>query len=683
MPSRIPSEIGAFLHATPPEARAPGAGAEARLADVSANEAVPTAGRAPIAEADPVDPAAIAGSDEAGVGWLPWGTAAFARAQASGRPVLLSIVTSWSAACRAQESELFGQPPRHPELIRLIRDLTVPIRVDADRRPDIADRYTDGGWPTTLLLTPEGDPLAGGTELDPSQLAAIITGASAALSTRRHELALRADALRAARRAAPDESAGATSGAAAASALVGQTSLKAAVADAAAGGAGGAAAGALAGAGAGAGAGVPAEAEAERNPDPEADLDEDFGDRAGSAAADEPGAAALAWITDCLLAAFDPEHGGFRLPGMDDAGAKFPHAGALAFALWQGTRTNDARLVELVLVTLERMAASGLSAPDGAFHRGCAAADWSEPDDAKLLETQAELIPLYLDAWTLSGADAFRTRALSCLDFVFHTLTDERHGGFFASQAADGSVDRLLLTDANARMVGALVRAGRVLDEPDLVARAVRALERLLPVVYQRRAGVAHLLVPAGVTGAASVPGATTASGSSTAPVAPAPSVSSVSSVLTASPALAALTGARRAPDADRAQVRGLLADQVLMSDALLDAGIAAGEPVYIELAEELMRSALRSLSHPSGGFADRIRSAAGAGDVGLLAEPLRPFGTNAAAARVLLRLGRDANRPDLLAAAHATLRWLHGTYREQGISSAELGLTLLEAAAR
>lgn len=600
MPSRIPSEIGAFLHATPPEARAPGAEAEPRLA----------------------------GSDEAGVDWLPWGTAAFARAQASGRPVLLSIVTSWSAACRAQESELFGPPPRHPDLIRLIRDLTVPIRVDADRRPDIADRYTDGGWPTTLLLTPEGDPLAGGTDLDDSQLAAVITGASAALSTRRHELALRADALRAAHRGSP-----------AATASAGATARELV---------------------------IPGQAS-----DPD--------DPAESAEPIQSGEAALAWITDCLLAAFDAEHGGFRLPGIDDAGAKFPHAAPLAFALWQGTRTDDARLVELALVTLERMAASGLSAPDGAFHRGCAAADWSEPDDAKLLETQAELIPLYLDAWTLSGADAFRARALSCLDFVFHTLTDERHGGFFASQAADGSVDRLLLTDANARMVGALVRAGRVLDEPDLVARAVRALERLLPVVYQRRAGVAHLLVPAGVPGAGlTIAGVTIARGQSPPPIPSAPSA------LPASPALAALAGsARRAPDADRAQVRGLLADQVHMSDALLDAGIAAGEPVYIELAEELMRSALRSHAHPSGGFADRIRSAAGAGDVGLLAEPLRPFGTNAAAARVLLRLGRDANRPDLLAAAQATLRSLQGTYREQGISSAELGLTLLEAAAR
>ena len=32
-----------------------------------------------------------------------------------------------------------------------------PIRVDADRRPDISDRYSLGGWPTTAFLTAEGD----------------------------------------------------------------------------------------------------------------------------------------------------------------------------------------------------------------------------------------------------------------------------------------------------------------------------------------------------------------------------------------------------------------------------------------------------------------------------------------------------------------------------------------------
>ena len=39
----------------------------------------------------------------------------------------------------------------------------VPVRVDADRRPDIGERYSLGGWPTTAFLTPDGRLVGGGT----------------------------------------------------------------------------------------------------------------------------------------------------------------------------------------------------------------------------------------------------------------------------------------------------------------------------------------------------------------------------------------------------------------------------------------------------------------------------------------------------------------------------------------
>ena len=42
-----------------------------------------------------------------------------------------------------------------------------PIRVDADRRPDLAERFGMGGWPSTVFLTPEGDWITGSTYMDP------------------------------------------------------------------------------------------------------------------------------------------------------------------------------------------------------------------------------------------------------------------------------------------------------------------------------------------------------------------------------------------------------------------------------------------------------------------------------------------------------------------------------------
>lgn len=41
-------------------------------------------------------------------------------------------------------------------VVRLVSERFIPIRVDADRRPDIADRYLSGGWPTTAVLSTNG-----------------------------------------------------------------------------------------------------------------------------------------------------------------------------------------------------------------------------------------------------------------------------------------------------------------------------------------------------------------------------------------------------------------------------------------------------------------------------------------------------------------------------------------------
>ena len=55
--------------------------------------------------------------------------------------------------------------------------------------------------------------------------------------------------------------------------------------------------------------------------------------------------------------------------------------------------------------------------------------------------------------------------------------------------------------------------------------------------------------------------------------------------------------------------VFGLSGDAILMAAGLLDLGEAAGQQVYLELAEELMRSCIRRFWEPgSGAFVDRIR---------------------------------------------------------------------------
>ena len=96
----------------------------------------------------------------AAIAWLPWRAESFARARAEGRPVLLFLAPSWCGHSAEMDSATFADT----EVAALVTAHFVAIRVDPDRRPDIAERYSLGGWPKTAFLTPDGDVLGGGTE---------------------------------------------------------------------------------------------------------------------------------------------------------------------------------------------------------------------------------------------------------------------------------------------------------------------------------------------------------------------------------------------------------------------------------------------------------------------------------------------------------------------------------------
>ena len=99
------------------------------------------------------------------VSWLPWGAAPFARARDEGKCVLLAIAAPWSAACRAMDERCYSDA----DIVAEINRWFVPVRVDADRRPDLLDRYELGGLPTTAFLDAEGQILGGGTFVPPER----------------------------------------------------------------------------------------------------------------------------------------------------------------------------------------------------------------------------------------------------------------------------------------------------------------------------------------------------------------------------------------------------------------------------------------------------------------------------------------------------------------------------------
>ena len=101
------------------------------------------------------------------VQWHAWGEAAFARAQAEDKPILLDIGAVWCHWCHVMDRESYEDP----EIAALINEHFVAVKVDRDERPDVDARYQaavsaisgQGGWPLTAFLTPDGRPYFGGT----------------------------------------------------------------------------------------------------------------------------------------------------------------------------------------------------------------------------------------------------------------------------------------------------------------------------------------------------------------------------------------------------------------------------------------------------------------------------------------------------------------------------------------
>ncbi len=100
------------------------------------------------------------------VDWYPWGKEAFEAAQQADKPVFLSIGYSTCHWCHVMAHESFEDT----DVAELLKDF-VCIKVDREERPDIDSVYMNvcqaltgsGGWPLTVLMTPEQKPFFAGT----------------------------------------------------------------------------------------------------------------------------------------------------------------------------------------------------------------------------------------------------------------------------------------------------------------------------------------------------------------------------------------------------------------------------------------------------------------------------------------------------------------------------------------
>jgi uncharacterized protein YyaL (SSP411 family) len=101
------------------------------------------------------------------VDWYPWGAEAFAKAKDEDKPIFLSIGYATCHWCHVMEHESFEDPI----VAALMNDAFVNIKVDREERPDIDQVYMSvcqmltgsGGWPLTIIMTPDKKPFFAAT----------------------------------------------------------------------------------------------------------------------------------------------------------------------------------------------------------------------------------------------------------------------------------------------------------------------------------------------------------------------------------------------------------------------------------------------------------------------------------------------------------------------------------------
>jgi len=99
-----------------------------------------------------IPPATCAPVAASAVPWLRDEAAAFELARHERRFVLLYLEAVWCHWCHVMDARTYAD---EGVIAALARDY-VPLRIDQDARPDLANRYRDYGWPATIVFDPEG-----------------------------------------------------------------------------------------------------------------------------------------------------------------------------------------------------------------------------------------------------------------------------------------------------------------------------------------------------------------------------------------------------------------------------------------------------------------------------------------------------------------------------------------------
>jgi uncharacterized protein len=444
------------------------------------------------------------------IAWMSWGAAAFDRARAEDKPILLSISAVWCHWCHVMDETSYSDSTA----IATINQRFVPVRVDNDRRPDVNARYNMGGWPTTAFLAPDGQILTGATYLPPHQLNRALEEIANFYATNKAAIAGR-----------------------------------------------------------------------DAPPSPQI---------AVGKASEEIDVSVPVRLADAMYGNFDAEFGGFG------DSPKFPQPELLEFLLLEWRAAQDRRCYDMLVETLLGMARGGTyDHIEGGFFRYSTTRDWSVPHFEKMAEDHGGLLRVLAQLETLAPSRDIRAALVSSIRFVRATLRDPETSLFAGSQDADEAyfelpleerrerevpfVDRTSYTNWTCGLAGALLFAGRALDDELLVREGGETLDAVAERLIDADGLAYHVLRP----------GATP-------------------------------------------EVRGLLTDQVAYLRASIDAHEVTGEERFLNRARDMADRMLALFQAPDGGFFDRIELEE---TIGRLDRSDRPIADNGVLAENLLRL--------------------------------------------
>src|SRR6201982_2062660 len=315
--------------------------------------------------------------------WHEWGEEAFAAARRENKPMLLDIGAVWCHWCHVMDRESYDDP----EVAAIVNEHFVAVKVDRDERPDIDSRYQSavqavsgqGGCRWTAFLTSNGNRFYGGTYFPPQDHYGRPSFRRVLLSIANAYKEKHGDVVEQA-------------------AMVENAIVQA----------------------------------------------ESFPGRSGRVSL-----GIIHAIQESAFKMFDSLHGGFG------SAPKFPHPSALDLLIERYARlsshtgadegvtnTNLPELRNLIVTTLEHMANGGVyDQLAGGFHRYSVDERWVVPHFEKMSYDNSELLKNYVNAFQATGTEFFAHVARDIIRWMDEWLSDRQHGGFYASQDADYSMD--------------------------------------------------------------------------------------------------------------------------------------------------------------------------------------------------------------------------------------------------